>query len=228
MRMTVIDTLNVTNRLKEAGFEPAHAEGMARVLDEELTPQIVTPTILRDELRPIRNRLDRLEVGQAALDAKIDAHGERLDAKIDALGERLDAKIDTLGERLDARIDALDAKLDSRCAGLDARIDALDAKLDARIDALDAKLDARIDALDAKLDAKIDALDSKVEASHRELDAKIGALDGKLNVLTGAMALGFTVLIALGLYNALPREDGSSTPAAAVAQESPATAEAAP
>ena len=215
MRMTVIDTLNVTNRLKEAGFEPAHAEGMARVLDEELTPQIVTPTILRDELRPIRNRLDRLEVGQAALDAKIDAHGERLDAKIDALGERLDAKIDTLGERLDARIDALDAKLDSRCAGLDARIDALDAKLDARID-----------ALDAKLDAKIDALDSKVEASHRELDAKIGALDGKLNVLTGAMALGFTVLIALGLYNALPREDRSSTTAAAVAQESPAAAEA--
>ena len=215
MRMTVIDTLNVTNRLKEAGFEPAHAEGMARVLDEELTPQIVTPTILRDELRPIRNRLDRLEVGQAALDAKIDAHGERLDAKIDALGERLDAKIDTLGERLDARIDALDAKLDSRCAGLDARIDALDAKLDARID-----------ALDAKLDAKIDALDSKIEASHRELDAKIGALDGKLNVLTGAMALGFTVLIALGLYNALPREGRSSTPAAAVAQESPATAEA--
>ena len=204
MRMTVIDTLNVTNRLKEAGFEPAHAEGVARVLDEELTPQIVTPTILRDELRPIRNRLDRLEVGQAALDAKIDAQGERLDAKIDALGERLDA-----------RIDALDAKLDSRCAALDARIDALDAKLDARID-----------ALDAKLDAKIDALDSKIEASHRELDAKIGALDGKLNVLTGAMALGFTVLIALGLYNALPREDRSSTPAAAVAQESPATVEA--
>ena len=163
------------------------------MLDEELTPQIVTPTILRDELRPIRNRLDRLEVGQAALDAKIDA----------------------LGERLDARIDALDAKLDSRCAGLDARIDALDAKLDARID-----------ALDAKLDAKIDALDSKIEASYRELDAKIGALDGKLNVLTGAMALGFTVLIALGLYNALPREDRSSATAAAVAQESPATVEA--
>ena len=157
MHSAVIDTLSFANRLKEAGFEPAHAEGMALVLNEELAQQVVTRAILHDELRPICNRLDRLETSHIALGAKVDA--------------------------------------------------------------LEHRLDTRIDGVEAKFDSKFDALNDKIDATHRELDAKVTALDGKLNILTGAMALGFTVLVALGLYNALPRGDSAADRAAVSKQE---------
>ena len=147
MHANVIDTLHFANGLKAAGFAAKQAEGLAQALNDELASQMITPTILRDELRPIREHLDRL-----------DAHIVRLDGKIDALGERLDGKIDMVESKLETRI---------------------------------------------------------------------GAVESKLSVLTGTMALGFTLLIALGLYNVVSREgQESAQPAqAAVApQEAPTRA----
>ena len=163
MQANVIDTLHFANDLKAAGFAAEQAEGLAQALNDELASQMITPTILRDELRPIREHLGRLDAHVVRLDGKIDALGERLDEKIDALGERLDEKIDALGARLDGKIDMVESKLETR----------------------------------------------------------IGAVESKLSVLTGTMALGFTLLIALGLYNVVSREgQESAQPAqAAVAPE---------
>lgn len=99
---------------------------------------------------------------------------------IDARFESIDAKF----KRIDARFEGIDARFD----GIDARLDAMDAKFDAMDTKFDA-IDAKFDAIDAKFDAKIDSV-------HRELS-------GKFNTLVGVMALGFTLLVGLGGYNAV-------------------------
>ena len=170
MQANVIDTLHFASDLKDAGFPADQAEGLAQALNSELAPQMITPTILRDELRPINEHLGRL-----------DAHVVRLDDKIDALGARLDEKIEGVESRLETKIDAVSS---------------------------------RLDAVESKLEAKIDAVDSKLE--------------GKFSVLMGAMVLGFTVLIALGLYNAvsLNSQKSTQTPQATVATQTSTTAKA--
>ena len=73
-------------------------------------------------------------------------------------------------------------------------------------------LEARFDGLDPRfvaIDTKFDAMDAKFEALHREVS-------GKFNLLATMMALGFTLVVGLGLFNALsPRvgaTDAESTP----------------
>ena len=154
MNATVIDTLRFADRLKEAGFEAPHAEGMARALGDELAERMLTKSDLDAALRPICARLDAM----------------------------------------DARFDGIDGKF----VGVDARLDAMDARFDA--------MDARFDAMDAKFDAKIDSV-------HRELS-------GKLNMLVGVMALGFTLLVGLGGYNAVsPRFAQATMPTHQTQQE---------
>lgn len=205
MQANVIDTLHFASDLKDAGFPADQAEGLAQALNSELAPQMITPTILRDELRPINEHLGRLD----AHVVRLDAHVVRLDDKIDALGVRLDDKIDALGARLDERIDALGTRLDER-------IDAVESKLETKIDAVAA----RLDATESKLETKIDTVESKLEA-------KIDAVASKLGVLTGTMALGFTLLVALilGLYNAVSRDDQGSAPATVASQQMSSTVE---
>ena len=177
MQANVIDTLHFASDLKDAGFPADQAEGLAQALNSELAPQMITPTILRDELRPINEHLGRLD----AHVVRLDAHVVRLDDKIDALGARLDEKIEGVESRLETKIDAVSS---------------------------------RLDAVESKLEAKIDAVDSKLE--------------GKFSVLMGAMVLGFTVLIALGLYNAvsLNSQKSTQTPQATAATQTLTTAKA--
>ena len=60
--------------------------------------------------------------------------------------------------------------------------------IDARFDAIDVRFDA--------IDARFDAMDTKIDSLYRELS-------GKFNILVGVMALGFTLLVGLGGYNAV-------------------------
>ena len=95
--------------------------------------------------------------------------------------------IDARFESIDSRFDRVDARFD----GVDARFDGVDARfdgVDARFDGIDARLDA--------MDARFDAMDTKIDSVHRELS-------GKFNTLVGMMALGFTLLVGLGGYNAV-------------------------
>ena len=168
MHANVIDTLHFANGLKATGFAADQAEGLAQALNDQLAPQMITPTILRDELRPIGEHLGRLD----AHVVRLDAHMVRLDEKIDALGTRLDEKIDSV---------------------------------------------------ESKLTTKIDAAESR-------LDARVKAVEFKLLVLSGTIALGFTALFALGIYQA-PSHGGQksaqTTQTTIAPQNTSATAQAA-
>ena len=100
-----------------------------------------------------------------------------------ALGDELAERMLTKGDLEDA-LRPINGKFDS----IDARFESIDARFE-RIDARFDGIAARLDAMDAKFDAKIDSV-------HRELS-------GKFNTLVGVMALGFTLLVGLGGYNAV-------------------------
>ena len=112
MNATVIDTLRFANRLKEVGFDPSHAEGMACALGDELAEHMLT-----------RRDLDEFKV-------VVDARFERIDARFDAIDARF--------EGIDARFEGIDARFEA----IDSRIDSLDAKFEAKFDALDLKIEA--------------------------------------------------------------------------------------
>ena len=98
MNATVIDTLRFANRLKEAGFDPSHAEGMACALGDELAERMLT-----------RRDLDEFKVSFDAKFEAIDARFERIDARFEAI----DSRIDSLDAKFEAKFDALDVKIES-------------------------------------------------------------------------------------------------------------------
>ena len=98
MNATVIDTLRLADRLKEAGFEAPRAEGMARALGDELAERMLTKRDLDEAKRDIDARF-------AAVDAKFDAMDTKFDTKFDAMDAKFDA--------MHARFDAMDAKFDA-------------------------------------------------------------------------------------------------------------------
>ena len=102
MNATVIDTLRFANRLKEVGFDPSHAEGMACALGDELAERMLTQ---RD--------LDEFKVVVDARFTAIDARFEAIDAKIDNLDAKFDSRINSLDAKFEARFDALDLKIES-------------------------------------------------------------------------------------------------------------------
>ncbi len=117
-----------------------------------------------------------------------------------ALGDELAERMLTKGD-LDDALRPINGKFDS----IDARFESIDARfesIDARFESIDARfdgVDARFDGIDARLDAmdaRFDAMDTKIDSVHRELS-------GKFNTLVGTMALGFTLLVGLGGYNAV-------------------------
>ena len=112
MNATVIDTLRFANRLKEVGFDPSHAEGMACALGDELAERMLT-----------RRDLDEFKV-------VVDARFDGIDARFDGIDARFDG--------IDARFTAIDARFEA----IDAKIDNLDAKFEAKFDALDLKIES--------------------------------------------------------------------------------------
>ena len=120
MNATVIDTLRFADRLKEAGFEVPHAEGMARALGDELAERMLTRNDLDKALRPIYARLDAMDARFDGIDGKfvgVDARFRAMDARFDAMDARFDA--------MDARFDAMDAKIDSVHRELSSKLNML-------------------------------------------------------------------------------------------------------
>ena len=100
---------------------------------------------------------------------------------------------DELAERMLTRADLDDAlrPINGKFDSIDARFESIDARfegIDARFDGIDARFDG--------IDARLDAMDAKIDSVHRELSSKF-------NTLVGVMALGFTLLVGLGGYNAV-------------------------
>ena len=78
---------------------------------------------------------------------------------------------------------------------------------------------ARLDVMEVKFNALNEKFETKFDALDEKFDTKFNALDTKITVLITMMLFGFTLLTALGLYNALPR--ATQTAAAPLMQESP-------
>ena len=105
---------------------------------------------------------------------------------------------DELADRMLTRSDLDEAlgPVQANIRIMEATVEAMDTKFDAKFEAMDAKFETKFEALDAKFETKFDALDVKIESVHREFS-------GKFNMLLGGMALGFTLLVGLGTYNAV-------------------------
>ena len=168
MNATVIDTLRFADRLKAAGFEAPHAEGMARALGDELAERMLTKSDLDEALRPIYARFDAIDAKFVGINGKFVG----INGKFEAIDKKF-AAIDAKFVAMDARFEAMDARFEA----IDVRFVAIDAKFDA-------------------IDARFDAMDTKIDSLYRELS-------GKFNILVGVTALGFTLLVGLGGYNAV-------------------------
>ena len=99
----VIDTLKFADRLKSAGFPPPQAEGLARVLGDELGERMVTKRDLDDAVQTINATI-------GVLDAKFESKFEAMDQKFEAMVQKFEAKF----LALEPRFDAIDAKLESQ------------------------------------------------------------------------------------------------------------------
>ena len=99
MNATVIDTLRLADRLKEAGFEAPRAEGMARALGDELADRMLTKSDLNEALRPLEASIQAMEVKFNALEPRFDA----IDAKFDAT----DMKIGSVHRELSGKFNIL-------------------------------------------------------------------------------------------------------------------------
>ena len=103
----VIDTLKFADRLKNAGFPPPQAEGLARVLGDELGERMVVKRDLDDAVQAVNRDLDNAV-------QTITATIESLDAKFEAKFEAMDQKFEAKFLALEPRFDAIDAKLESQ------------------------------------------------------------------------------------------------------------------
>ena len=134
MDANVIDTLRFADRLKDVGFDPPKAHGLARALGEELGEVVLT-------------RIDH----------------------------------DSLG----LRIDGLDAKFDAKFQAMEAKFGGLEARFGG--------LEARFEGVEARFEG--------VEARFVGLDAKFESLHSNLKLLMAVFAIGFSLVIGLGIYN---------------------------
>ena len=103
----VIDTLKFADRLKNAGFPPPQAEGLARVLGDELGERMVTKRDLDDAVQTINATI-------GVLDAKFESKFEAMDQKFEARLGAMDQKFEAKFLALEPRFDAIDAKLESQ------------------------------------------------------------------------------------------------------------------
>ena len=202
MNTTVIDTLRLSDRLKEAGFEPLRAEGLARALGDELSDRLVTKVDLDEAIQPLNARLTAVELGIQALDTKFDARFKDVGGEFVTIDQGFRA-MDQRFEAIDKRFDVIDQRFEA----IDKRFDVIDQRfeaIDQRFDVIDQRFEA-IDQRFEAIDQRFESTDVKIDAMHREFT-------GKFNMLLGTVILGFTLLAGIGGYNAVSQQVASSPP----------------
>ena len=143
MNQIVIDTLQLADNLKEAGFQDRQAEGMARALGGVFAEHVVT-----------KSDIDAVKFDIDAVKSSIDAVKFELGAAI--------SDLDTAIQLIRGDYRTLNQKIDSIDQKFETRIDALDQKIETRYDALDQKFEIKIDALDQKIETRYDALTTQI------------------------------------------------------------------
>ena len=178
MDANVIDTLRFADRLKDAGFDAPKADGLARALGDELSDRVLT-------------RIDH-----DALGLRIDGLDTKFDAKFEAMEAKFDARFEGLEAKFDARFEGLEAKFDARFEGLEAKFEGLEAKfggLEAKFGGLEAKFEG--------LEARFEGLEARFVGLAREFDTQFESLRTNMKTHMTVFAIGFSVVIGLGLYN---------------------------
>ena len=129
MSRPVVDTLQLSDALRNTGMERERAEGLARALGDELGAHVVAQGDLQTGFREVggeiqlvdhRVALARTELGGQirVLDGKIDGVRTELGGKIDRFKIELDAKVDQVNTELGGRMAALESKLTFMIAGV--------------------------------------------------------------------------------------------------------------
>ena len=92
MNATVIDTLKFADRLKDAGFEPPQAAGLARALGDELAERVVTKRDLDEAVQSLHGTIKAMDARFEAMDAKFEAKFEAVESRFDAIDARLESQ----------------------------------------------------------------------------------------------------------------------------------------
>ena len=102
------------------------------------------------------------------------------------------------------------------------------ADLSDAVDAMGQRLDAveqRLDAVELRLDAMERQFNRRFEEVDRRFEALEKAVDIRFKVMMSTLLFGFTLLTALGLFNAVPKlaaDAPASSPQPAATVEQPA------
>ena len=85
----MIDTLRLSDRLKDSGFDHRQAEGMARALGDELVEHVVTKSDLELAIGQVRADIVKLDNRYVALDARVEALDAKVEARFEAFGMQI-------------------------------------------------------------------------------------------------------------------------------------------
>ena len=135
MHAAVIDTLKFADRLKESGFEPPQAEGLARALGDELAERMVTKRDLDDATQSVLATIEttdaKFEAKFGAMDQKFEARFDTMDQKFGTMDQKFEARFGVTGTKFEARFGAMDGKSEAKFEAIQSRFDAIDAKLES-------------------------------------------------------------------------------------------------
>ncbi len=125
----VIDTSRYAAELRKTGVEPKQAEGMARVLNDELAARVLTKADLDERLLPIHRELTQLSTRLDAIEVKSDSQYEATTARFESLTTHFNSTNASLDMKFETKLDALDVKFETK---LDALNEKFDTKFNSR------------------------------------------------------------------------------------------------
>ena len=131
-----------------------------------------------------------------------------------------------LSERVLTKTDLREALgvVDQRVGAVDQRVGSLEQRLGAveqRLDTVEQRLDTveqRLDTVDQRVrsvDERLGAVEQRLGAVEQHLGAVENMMNFRFKVMTGTQVFGFTLLMALGLFNVAPKQAAGASPAPA-------------
>lgn len=132
MNSAVIDTLKFADRLKNAGFPPPQAEGLARALGDEMGERMVVKRDLDDAVQAMKRDIDD---AVQAMKRDIDDAVQTVNATIEALDAKFEARFEAVDQKFEAvsqKFEAMDQKFEAKFLALEPRFDAIAGKLESQ------------------------------------------------------------------------------------------------
>ena len=128
MRQPVVDTLRLSDTLREAGIEREKAEGVARALGKELGEHVAVQGDLDAGFQGVRSEMGLMH---SELDARIQGVRSEMAlmrSELDARIEGVRSEMALMGSELEARIEEVRSSLDAKIEGVRSDLRALNAK----------------------------------------------------------------------------------------------------